>query len=153
MEIRPAKPAERKKIEALMQAAFGPFEHRYTKLAYANTVVGPQEILRRMTEGVTWVAVEGEEVVGTVSVAFEDDWLYVTGMAVAPAAQGKKIGYRMLEVMEKYALENGHRNIYLLTTKFLHRAQALYRGFGFRQIENFDLNWHGVYPLRFEKIL
>lgn len=153
MQIRTAKTTECAQIETVFKNAFGPFKEYYTQASYAHTVVGQTEILRRVKEGVTWVAVEDGEVHGTVSVTFKKDWLYVTGMAVNTKLHGKKIGYKLLLALENYARENGHKKMWLGTTSFLPRAIALYEKFGFKYIEGADFIWHGSKGIRYEKIL
>lgn len=153
MVIRRATPQDCVAIHQVMQNSFSPFKHFYTTDSYANTVVGQDEILRRMQEGVTWVAEVDAQVLGTVSIAFQKDWLYVTGMAVDPRAQGKKMGYHLLKTIEEYALNNGHKQLYLGTTKFLNRAVSLYTRIGYSPQEKHEREWYGITTIWFEKIL
>ena len=153
MHIRIANTNECAQIEAIFQNAFSPFRDYYTQASYEYTVVDQKEILRRMKEGVTWVAVEDDKIHGTVSIAFKEDWLYITGMAVNTKLQGKKIGYKLLLTLEDYAHKNKHKKMWLGTTRFLPRAIALYEAFGFKYIEGSDYLWHGSTAIRFEKIL
>ena len=153
MHIRIAQENECAQIEGVFQNAFGPFRPHYNQSSYDHTVVDQTEILRRMREGVTWVAMEDGKVHGTVSIAFKKDWLYITGMAVNTTLQGKKIGYRLLVAIEDYARKNGHQQMWLGTTRFLPRAIALYKAFGFKYIEGGDFVWYGTNGIRFEKVL
>ena len=153
MHIKIANENECAQIEAVFQNAFSPFLPQYTPSSYAHTVVDQTEILRRMREGITWVAVEDNEVHGTVSIAFKKDWLYITGMAVNTKRQGRKIGYKLLVTIEDYARKNGHKQLWLGTIRFLPRAIALYEAFGFTYIEGADFLWHGSKGIRYEKIL
>ena len=131
MQIKIARTSDCTQIEAVFKNAFSPFRSHYTQASYTHTVVGQSEILRRMQEGVTWVAVEDDKIHGTVSIAFQEDWLYITGMAVNTQLQDKKIGYNLLLTLENYARKNGHNQMWLGTIKCLSRAIALYEAFGF----------------------
>ena len=153
MEIRQATPADCPAIEKVMQNAFGPFKQHYTPLAYANTVVNQEELLKRMTKGITWVAIDDEQILGTVSVAFHKEWLYITGMAVDPKAQGKKMGYQLMAHLEDYARNNGHAQLYLGTVPYLLRAVALYKNMGYYPREIHKKKWCGIDTIWFEKTI
>jgi GNAT superfamily N-acetyltransferase len=60
-------------------------------------------------------------------------------MAVRPAAQGQGIGALLLQTVERAAMAQGHRQLGLSTTPFLHAAIALYERQGFRRTGEADL--------------
>ncbi len=73
----------------------------------------PDEIVGRFEEGPIWVAVKDEEIVATVSVVPEPEWLYIRSMAVLPNAQGLGIGHGLLEAVERYGIENNFERLFL----------------------------------------
>ena len=80
-----------------------------------------------------WVALQTDDIVGTVSAVSQGDDLYIRGMAVLPRARGQKIGELLLMQMEGFALAYGYRRLILSTTPFLTHAIRLYEHFGFRR--------------------
>ena len=106
-----------------------------------------------MTEGPIWVALHREEIVGTVSVVPKGEELYIRGMAVLPAARGKRIGELLLLHIEKFANSNGHKRLFLSTTPFLARAIRLYERFGFRRCDEGSHDLFGTRLFTMVKIL
>ncbi len=106
-----------------------------------------------MEEGLTWVTIENEIVLGTVSATPTWEGLYVTGMAVSPNAQGKKLGWKFLSELELYAGQENYERIYLYTTFFLHGAIHLYEKFGFTRYGKPDEKFMGTLLIQFEKFL
>ena len=153
MLIRRASPSDSHAIAEIFKEAFGPFQSGYTPAAYANTVVGKEVIQQRMQEGFSWVAVENDFTLGTVSATPTWDGLYVTGMAVSPKAQGKKAGFKLMCSLEELATQRSDKRLYLYTTPFLDRAINLYEKFGFRRYGKPDEQWMGTTLIQFEKFL
>ena len=151
MLIRRSTPADSQTIKILFQKAFGPYQHLYSPPAYASTAVGEDVILDRMTNGFSWVAVEGETILGTVSATHQWEGFYVCGMAVLPEAQGKKVAYQLMSHLEKCGISQGYDRIYLYTTTFLDRAINLYEKFGFTRYGNPKDHWMGTTVIQFEK--
>ena len=67
MLIRQASACDCQAISDIFKSAFSPFENHYTPMAYANTVVGIDVIKHRMDNGISWIAEENGEPIGTVS--------------------------------------------------------------------------------------
>jgi len=103
----------------------------YTPEALTATIPNAEEIRERFDEGAIWAAETGGEIVGTVSVVAEGEKLYIRSMAILPSAQGLGIGRRLLETIEKFAVENGFKSLFLYTTHFLSSAIRLYEQNGF----------------------
>jgi ribosomal protein S18 acetylase RimI-like enzyme len=72
-------------------------------------------------------------IVGTVGAVPVDEDLYIRGMAIVPAARGRKIGEMLLRQVESFAFAHGYKRLLLSTTPFLTRAIRLYEHFGFRR--------------------
>ena len=153
MLIRRATPSDSSAIAYVFQRAFRPFEHLYTPDSFASTAVGEEVILQRMEAGFSWIALEGTEALGTVSATPTWDGFSVTGMAVLPEAQGKKIAYQLMKTLEDCGREEGYKRIYLYTTTFLDNAIRLYEKFGFTRYGNPADHWMGTTVIQFEKYL
>ena len=153
MLIRRTTFADCPAIANVLKNAFEPFRELYSPDAYANTVVGEKVIQQRMEEGFSWIATEEDGVLGTVSATPIWDGFYVTGMAVLPAAQGKKIAYQLMVELEKCGIGQGFDRLYLYTTPFLGKAIHLYERFGFTRYGNPKDQWMGTTLIQFEKIL
>jgi len=90
---------------------------------------------------------------GTVSAVARADSLYVRGMAVLPAARGRRIGQCLLQQAEKFALGNHCRRLFLSTTPFLLRAIRLYEHFGFCRTDEGPRELFGTPLFTMEKLL
>ncbi len=132
VQIRIASPGESDVIASVIREAFAEFESFYTPEAFAATTPGSEKVRERFDEkGAIWAAFKDERIVGTVSVVPRDERLYIRSMAVVPSAQGFGIGRRLLETVEKFAVENGFESLSLATTPFLAGAIQLYEQSGF----------------------
>ena len=133
MQIRIASPDESEKIALVMREAFAEFESFYTPEAFAVTIPDAGKICERFDEGAVWAALKNEKLVGTVSTVADNEKLYIRSMAVLPSAQNLGIGRKLLEAIEKYAVENGYNCLFLYTTPFLAGAIQLYEQSGFKR--------------------
>jgi ribosomal protein S18 acetylase RimI-like enzyme len=128
----------------VLHTAFVDYEHCYTHEAFAATTPSAEHLCVRMEEGPVWVALRGERIVGTVSAVLKGRACYLRSMAILPAAQGQRIGVRLLEQVEEFAREQGADRLYLKTTSFLERAIRLYERYGFQRIEEGPLALFGT---------
>lgn len=87
-----------------------------------------------MEEGPVWIALHDHDAVGTVAAVAKGDSLYIRGMAVLPPARSHKVGARLLNAVELYAVENGCNRMFLSTTPFLDAAIRLYEKSGFQRM-------------------
>ena len=131
VELRRAVPTDAETVSRLLAESFAELRAEYTAAAFAATVIGPEEAAHRMTEGPVWICFLDGEAVATGSVVVRGDGLYVRGMAVVPRARGRRVGWRLLEVMEEFARRRRLARMYLSTTPFLDRAIRLYERCGF----------------------
>src|SRR5829696_8705194 len=125
--VRHASPDDVTAISELLRESFAEFANDYTAQAFEIVTPPADEIATRFEEGPIWVASVGEEIVGTVSVVSEPDWLYIRSMAVAPRAQGLGIAGKLLNVVEEYGIEKGFNSLFLYTTNFSKAAISLYK--------------------------
>lgn len=135
VQIRMASPADAALIASVLRESFVEYEALYTPEGFAATAAASDEVLRRMTEGPSWVALLEGPVVGTVSAITREEDLYIRGMAVLPAVRGRGVGKLLLEQIETYARAQSRKRLILSTTPFLQHAIRLYEHFGFRRSE------------------
>lgn len=153
-EIRLAVPEESSGISSLLLAAFEPYRAGYTSDAFEYTTPKADVIEPRFAEGPIWLAVDGNDAIGTVSGLPEGDRFYIRSMAVSPSAQGRGVGQRLLDTLEKYAREQGFAKLYLYTTFVLPAARPMYEKNGFYVVrETPPEEWFGVGGIEMEKKL
>jgi ribosomal protein S18 acetylase RimI-like enzyme len=131
IQIRLATAADVSPIAAVLHRSFVEFQSQYTTEGFAATVLSPEQVQVRLNEGPIWIALESQNVVGTVSALATDIALYIRGMAVDPSARGKGIGQKLLECAEAFALQHKYDRLLLSTTPFLAGAIHLYKRNGF----------------------
>ena len=154
LKIRMAFADEADEIAEVILRAFGPLENDYTPESYAIVTPGADEVRTRFQEGPIWVALKDEEIVATVSVLPEPEWLYIRSMAVSPAAQGSGVGGRLLVEIEKYASENGFDRLFLYSTEFSKNAIRLYERNGYELVRYTTAEeWFGTPGRAMEKNL
>ncbi|HEX7315949.1 MAG TPA: GNAT family N-acetyltransferase [Pyrinomonadaceae bacterium] len=151
VQVRIATPSDAEAIASVLRESFAEHRASYTDEAFAATTPAAEQILSRMNEGPVWVAVLDEVIVGTVSVVARVEGLYVRGMAVLPAARGRRVGEALLREVEEFAASRGHRRLYLSTTPFLSRAIRLYEHAGFRRSDEGPHDLHGTTLFTMEK--
>ena len=131
--IRRALMEESFAIASILRQAFVEFEPLYTPPAFAATTPTSNEIQARWDEGPVWVAVQNQNLVGTVAAVPKTAGLYVRSMAVLPHARGQMIAWHLLREIESFARTNRHKHLFLSTTPFLGSAIHLYESFGFKR--------------------
>ena len=131
-------------ISGVLRSAFAEYEALYTAEGYRATTPGPDAVLERMREGPVWVAVLGEEIIGTVAAVCEDRECYVRGMGVVPDSRARGVGALLLQAVENHAIGQQARRMYLSTTPFLDRAIRLYERFGFQRSDEGPLDLFGT---------
>lgn len=134
--IRRAAVDDAASIASVLRDAFIEYEPLYSPGGFAATTPTADQIRARWEEGPVWVAVQQQQIVGTVAVVPQDTGLYVRSMAVLPSARGQGFAGRLLKEVEFFAIHHGHTNLFLSTTPFLHDAIRLYEHFGFRRSED-----------------
>ena len=144
LHIRRAKADDAWTIASVLYASFVEYESSYTAEAFAATTSTCEQVQHRMSEGPMWVALQGDNIVGTVSVVPKSEAVYIRGMAILPTARGQRIGTLLLEQVESYASGHGYRRLYLSTTPFLTRAIRLYEHCGFQRSDEGPHNLFGT---------
>lgn len=152
IDIRLAKPDDAGKIAEILREAFSMYKALYTPEAFEVVTPTAEEVIKRFDEGPMWVAVKGDDALGTVSVLPEPEWLYIRSMAVRPSAQGLGIGHKLMDAVEEYAIENDFDRLFLYTTYFSTGAIELYEKHGFiRGRDTTAEEWYGTPGLAMDK--
>jgi ribosomal protein S18 acetylase RimI-like enzyme len=134
IEVRCANPDDAAAVAALLHQAFIEFKPLYTESGFAATVLNTEEVLTRMAEGPVWIALNGDEVIGTVAAVQKGNSLYVRGMAVLPVARGSGTGRKLLDTVAQLACNSKCVGLFLSTAPFLSAAIRLYESYGFCRV-------------------
>jgi N-acetylglutamate synthase-like GNAT family acetyltransferase len=153
IQVRRATVADAAGIASLLSDSFIEYRHLYTTLGYDATAISAADVTNRIQEGPAWVAICDEAIVGTVSIVLKENSLYVRGMAVHPAARGRKIGELLLSQIETFARAEKIQRLFLSTTPFLNRAIRLYERFGFERVDEGAQDLFGTTLFTMEKRL
>ncbi len=114
-----------------MREAFAPYQARYTKRAFEDTV--PATLAGRLKTMTIFVAVAGLDVVGTIGCIAHGTEGHLRGMAVRAAWQGKNVAVELLRAEEDALRAKGYRRVTLDTTEPLERAMQFYEKHGYRR--------------------
>jgi GNAT superfamily N-acetyltransferase len=149
IEVRLATAEDAPSIESVLSQSFEEYRSRYTNAAFKAATPPQEVILKRMEEGPTWVAVQGGEIVGTISAQPQGRSLLLRGMAVPPAERGRAIGKLLLVHVARFAFRNGYRRMTVSASPFLTRALREYEQFGFQRSQEEPGEFYGtpVYEL------
>ncbi len=131
--IRIAAIDESLAIASVLRQAFIEYEPLYTLAAFAATTPTSDQIQARWNEGPVWVAVQKDNIIGTLAAVPKSSGLYIRSMAVLPVATGQGIAGQLLIEIERFAVDHHHRSLFLSTTPFLKKAIRLYERFGFER--------------------
>lgn len=130
-EVRKAEAADAGAIADCLKAAFGPYREQYTPAAYADTVLDPDGVRKRMEQMCLFVAVSDGLVVGTVGCNVNGNEGHLRGMAVLPEWQGTAVASALLRAAETELQEMCAAFITLDTTEPLARAVRFYQRHGY----------------------
>lgn len=153
MQIRTAALEDVEAIAFVLRASFAEFESLYTPDGFAATTPSADQIRERWNEGPVWVAVQNEEIVGTVAALPKCSGLYVRSMVTLPAARGQGIAGRLLKEIESFAINHHHKRLFLSTTPFLKQAIRLYEHFGFERSDEGKQDLFGTLLFTMVKVL
>jgi predicted N-acetyltransferase YhbS len=152
--IRLAEPTDAAAIAKVLADAFGTFRDNYTADAFEAVTPNARVIVKRFDEGPQWVAEIGNDIVGTVSVTTEPEGLYIRSMAVSPTAQGRGIGHKLMDAVNRFADESDHERIFLYTTYFVPGVKRFYESHGYKWVRDTTAEeWYGTPGLEMERQL
>lgn len=85
--------------------------------------------------GTIFFVKDNDEIIGTVALMKIEDGIFeLTKMAVTPAAQGKKIGQKLMEHTINYAREKKWKKLIIYSNRKLENAVYIYQKYGFVEI-------------------
>ncbi len=136
--IRRATAADAQGILDCLRLAFAPYRERYTPAGYADTVLEPATIQKRLATMTVLVATnDSEEIVGTIGCqAVGAGEGHIRGMAVHPGWQGTGAAQLLLDAALAELRSRGCSRVTLDTTEPLRRATRFYERNGFRASGN-----------------
>jgi GNAT superfamily N-acetyltransferase len=113
--------------------AFAPYRTAYTAGAFADTVLDPLTLRKRLGEMTLLVAIANENrLVGTIGYKLEDNGeAHIRGMAVDPVWQGSSVARKLLARVESDLGALGCYAMTLGTTAVLRQAVRFYEKNGF----------------------
>jgi len=134
-QIRPASTADAAAILDCLRVAFEPYCKDYTAVAYADTILTPEMLAKRMHHSTLFVAVDTDGgVLGTIGYGLADSQEgHIRGMAVRPAHHGGGIAGALLARVESELRARGYARVSLDTTGPLRRAIRFYERSGYRR--------------------
>lgn len=78
---------------------------------------------------------ENDRILGTVALMKIDEGIFeLTKMAVAPAAQGKNIGQKLMQHTLDFAKSRGWEKLIIYSNRKLENAIHIYKKYGFKEI-------------------
>ena len=132
--VRRARREDAASLLECLRAAFEPYRGLYTPAAFADTVLTPGTVGKRLATMAVFVAATATgEVIGTVACRpVGEGEGHLRGMAVLPGWQGRGVAEELLGAAEWELGRVGCDRVSLDTTKPLGRAIRFYEAHGFR---------------------
>ena len=147
MILRKATAPDADAIRRIVTAAYGPLADRMDKPPMPMLDDYPA----RVAEGVVDVLVDGEIVLGMIILVDQPDALMLENVAVAPEAQGRGVGRRLIDHAEAEAQRRGGSLIRLYTHATMVENQRMYAHLGYTETERGEDE--GYDRVQFEKRL
>ncbi len=134
-------------IETILAESFEEYKPSFTNAAFRATTPTQDEILERLEEGLTWVAICEDKIVGTISAVPRGRVMLLRDLAVPPAERGKAIGKKLLVHAARYAYNHKYRRLSMHAAPFLTRALREVEQFGFHRIDEGPCELDGQTPI------
>ncbi|MEM7211091.1 MAG: GNAT family N-acetyltransferase [Pseudomonadota bacterium] len=147
MIIRRATGDDADAIQRIVACAYGPLAERMDKPPMPMLDDYPA----RIAEGVVDVLTEGDNLLGMIILVDQPDALMLENVAVAPEAQSRGVGRRLIDHAEAEARRRGHPRIRLYTHATMVENQRMYAHLGY--IETTRGEDEGYDRVQFEKVL
>lgn len=147
VKTRPAIARDLSQIEALVQAAYGPWVDRI------GATPGPMldDYGAVIADGVMQVVEDADGIVAMLVLRPKDEFLLLENVAVHPRAQGHGLGRGLIEVAEAAARDHGVTCVILYTHARMASNIALYERAGFEVVE--ERHEHGLDRVYMKKVL
>lgn len=132
--IRLAKPSDIRQYTDLLQrtyeAAYASEEHGLPKELFSKEIFNTEDTQRYLLSNLeqnenqrTWLAFQGEQLIGSITATIKGSDCEFRGFYVAPELQGKGIGRRLAELANQFA---ANRDIILDTYTHNTKTLAMY---------------------------
>lgn len=125
--FRSAEPADAEAIEAIVRAAYA----KWVPLIGREPLPMRADYDKAVREHQFELAIEDGRIVGLIETIAHEDHIWIENVAVAPEAQGRGIGRKLLDSAERKAVETGCRELRLLTNGAFEANVRLYRRHGY----------------------
>ncbi|MBN9549014.1 MAG: GNAT family N-acetyltransferase [Alphaproteobacteria bacterium] len=125
--FRPAAPADAAAVKAIVRAAYA----KWVPVIGREPLPMRADYDKALEEHHFDLAIEDGRIVGLIETMAHDDHIWIENVAVAPEAQGRGIGRRLLDRAERKAVETGCRELRLLTNGAFEANVRLYRRHGY----------------------
>ena len=116
-------------VQALVNAAYAPYIPRLGRAPGPMT----DDYAASIARGEVYLIETDGMLAGLVVLIAEPDALLLDNIAVAPAAQGQKIGRRLMAFAEQMARQRGLSRLRLYTNELMTENIAWYMRLGFRE--------------------
>jgi ribosomal protein S18 acetylase RimI-like enzyme len=130
--IRSAYPRDTDAVQSLVRAAYERWIARFGR--EPSPMRDDYDYARRIADGQVWILDVDEMITGLIMLTDGPDALMIPNIAVAPAAQGKGHGRRLLAFAEAEAKRRGFPEIRLYVNALMTENIALYQHLGFAEI-------------------
>jgi GNAT superfamily N-acetyltransferase len=128
-EPRPAKPGDAAALRALVRAAYAKYVPRLGR----EPAPMLDDYAARIAAGQAWVLEEDGALLGALILEDEPGALMLYNIAIAPEAQGKGIGRRLIAFTEAEARRRGYGLLRLYTNELMVENVAMYPRLGFTE--------------------
>ena len=129
LSLRRAVAAEAEAVRQIVRVAFVKYVPRIGREPWPMTVGYDDPIAR----GHCWVAELDQRIAGMLVIVPEDGYLHLETIAVAPEAQGRGVGGRLLGFAEEQASAAGLGEVRLYTNEAMSENLDFYRRHGYRE--------------------
>jgi len=152
--VRRAKQGDVESIYLAIKLAFEDYRKiGYQEAAIQSAIISKSEIQRRINEELMLVAEAGKQIVGTVTGTIDCESMNLQTLATHPSFQNQSIGTKLMERIEKEAVDAGCYKISLFTTPVMKSAIHLYEKLGYEREGVLKKQFHGIDLIAFGKIL
>jgi len=152
--IRRAKAEDIDSVYNVIKLAFEDYRKiGYREAAIQSAIISKSEIQRRIKEELMLVAETDKKIVGTVTGTIDCESMNVQTLATHPSFQNLRVATRLMEKMEKEAVEAECYKISLFTTPIMKSAIHVYEKLGYEREGVLKKQFHGIDLIAFGKIL